>query len=105
MLNPYISRSVSSPGAAKESLTASSITTTGPPGRTAARIAASTSTGCGMSWTHSNANAASNPRSPSPAASAWWKLTRSPSPAARAFAVASSIDGGSTSKPSTVASG
>ena len=58
-LYPYMIRSRSSPGAVKVSATASSMTTTGPPSRTARRIAASTSTGRGMSWMHSNANAAS----------------------------------------------
>ena len=58
-LAAYMNRSTSSPGDVNSSATASSITTTNPSGRTAPRAAASTSTGRGMSCTHSKANAAS----------------------------------------------
>jgi hypothetical protein len=58
-LTPYMNRSTSSPGAVNSSATASSITTTTPSGFTASRTADRTCTGRGMSWTHSNAKAAS----------------------------------------------
>jgi hypothetical protein len=59
MLKAYMIFSISSPGAWNRSATASSMMTTGAARTTARRIAASTSTGCGMSCTHSNAKAAS----------------------------------------------
>ena len=83
----------------------SSITITGAPGLAIRRIAVSTPTGSGRSWTHSKANTASYRSLGSVAASTVVKATRSVTPRVAALRRAVATDGSSMSKPSNSEAG
>jgi hypothetical protein len=104
MLQPYVIRSTSSPGAVNAAATFSSTTTTTPWPVRASRQALRASTGRAMSCRQSSSNTASKgPSAAMPAASA--RTNRAREPTAAAWPRASSTDAGSLSIPTTSACG